>query len=115
MDRRFATVLGVSLVFALVVSSIFYQMTARAGAPAKALEQPDLKDIVVAAKPLTINLLSSKPNRVRVPPTVVVPVGHDSAAFDLVQSGAVDSPEFAPLKVQVIERFGKLFDIVGSG
>lgn len=38
-----------------------------------------------------------------------------AAAFDLVQSGAVDSPEFAPLKVQVMERFGKLFDIVGSG
>ncbi len=54
MDRRFATVLGVSLVFALVVSSIFYQMTVRAGAPAKVLEQPDLKDIVVAAKPLTV-------------------------------------------------------------
>ena len=29
MDRRFMTVLGVSLVFALVVSSVFYQMTAR--------------------------------------------------------------------------------------
>ena len=29
MDRRFVTVLGVSLVFALVVSSVFYQMTAR--------------------------------------------------------------------------------------
>ena len=29
MDRRFLTVLGVSLVFALVVSSVFYQMTAR--------------------------------------------------------------------------------------
>ena len=31
MDRRFLTVLGVSLVFALVISSIFYQMSARAG------------------------------------------------------------------------------------
>lgn len=36
------------------------------------------------------------------------------AAFDPVPSGAVDSPEFTPLKVLVIERFGKLFDIVGS-
>jgi pilus assembly protein CpaB len=32
MDRRFLTVLGVSLLFALVVSSIFYQMSARASA-----------------------------------------------------------------------------------
>lgn len=54
MDRRFATVLGVSLVFALVVSSIFYQMTARASAPVKAPEQVELKDVVVAAKPLTV-------------------------------------------------------------
>ncbi|OYW10766.1 MAG: Flp pilus assembly protein CpaB [Acidobacteriia bacterium 12-62-4] len=54
MDRRFVTVLGVSLVFALVVSSIFYQMTARAGAPSKAPEQAELKDVVVAAKPLTV-------------------------------------------------------------
>ena len=36
MDRRFLTVLGVSLVFALVVSSVFYQMTARSGNGAKA-------------------------------------------------------------------------------
>ncbi len=35
MDRRFLTVLGVSLVFALVVSSVFYQMTAHSGSTAK--------------------------------------------------------------------------------
>jgi pilus assembly protein CpaB len=35
MDRRFLTVLGVSLLFALVISSVFYQMTARAGSPKK--------------------------------------------------------------------------------
>jgi pilus assembly protein CpaB len=53
MDRRFLTVLGVSLVFALVVSAIFYQLTARAAAPAvKALESREMKDVVVAAKPL---------------------------------------------------------------
>ncbi len=36
MDRRFLTVLGVSLLFALVISSVFYQMTARAGGSKKA-------------------------------------------------------------------------------
>jgi len=35
MDRRFLTVLGVSLVFALVVSSVFYQMTSRGSSPKK--------------------------------------------------------------------------------
>jgi pilus assembly protein CpaB len=53
MDRRFLTVLGVSLLFALVISSVFYQMTARAGGPKKA-EVTDMKDIVLAARPLSV-------------------------------------------------------------
>lgn len=53
MDRRFLTVLGVSLLFALVISSVFYQMTARAGSPKKA-EATDLKDVVLAARPLAV-------------------------------------------------------------
>src|SRR5271154_6592417 len=53
MDRRFLTVLGVSLLFALVISSVFYQMTARAGSTKKA-EPTDLKDIVLAARPLSV-------------------------------------------------------------
>ena len=66
MDRRFLTVLGVSLVFALVVSAIFYQLTARAGTPvAKAPETKEMKDIVVAAKPLGIGG-SIKPGDVKV-------------------------------------------------
>ncbi|MBZ5602232.1 MAG: Flp pilus assembly protein CpaB [Acidobacteriia bacterium] len=55
MDRRFLTVLGVSLVFALVVSSVFYQMTARSGAPAK--NDSNQKDIVVATHPLTVGVM----------------------------------------------------------
>ena len=66
MDRRFLTVLGVSLVFALVVSAIFYQLTAMAGAPtAKAPESKDMKDVVVAAKPLGLGG-SIKPGDVKV-------------------------------------------------
>ena len=53
MDRRFLTVLGVSLLFALVISSVFYQMTARAGGAKKA-EATDMRDIVVAARPLSV-------------------------------------------------------------
>lgn len=37
------------------------------------------------------------------------------AAFELVNSGTFDQPPFAPLKIRVIERFGKLFDLAGSG
>lgn len=57
MDRRFLTVLGVSLVFALVVSSIFYQINARAGGGASKAQSPqDLKDVVVAARPLSVGV-----------------------------------------------------------
>lgn len=64
MDRRFFTVLGVSLVFALLVSGLFYQMTARAGAPKK-VDQGELKDLVVAAKPLAVGI-TVKPADVKV-------------------------------------------------
>jgi pilus assembly protein CpaB len=53
MDRRFLTVLGVSLVFALVVSSVFYQMTARSSG-SKKVEATDQKDVVVATRPLGV-------------------------------------------------------------
>src|ERR1700733_13920170 len=64
MDRRFLTVLGVSLLFALVISSVFYQMTARAGGSKKA-EPTDMKDIVVAAPPLSVGV-TVKPARNKV-------------------------------------------------
>jgi pilus assembly protein CpaB len=53
MDRRFLTVLGVSLLFALVISTVFYQMTARAG-PGKRADISDVRDIVVATRPLGV-------------------------------------------------------------
>ena len=56
MDRRFLTVIGVSLVFALVVSSVFYQMTTRANTGGKEKEVSDLKDLVIAARPLSVGL-----------------------------------------------------------
>jgi pilus assembly protein CpaB len=56
MDRRFLTVLGVSLVFALVVSSVFYQMTARSGT-ARKVEATDQKDLVVATRPLSVGVM----------------------------------------------------------
>ena len=65
MDRRFITVLGVSLVFALVVSSVFYQMTARSSGPSKKVESTDLKDVVVTARPLGVGVMV-KPADVKV-------------------------------------------------
>jgi pilus assembly protein CpaB len=63
MDRRFLTVLGVSLIFALVVSTIFYKMTAGSGS-AKQERPTDMKDIVIAAKPLPVGV-TVKPADVR--------------------------------------------------
>jgi pilus assembly protein CpaB len=64
MDRRFITVLGVSLLFALLVSGVFYQMTGRAGTTRKA-EPSDQKDLVVTARPLGVGVMV-KPADVKV-------------------------------------------------
>lgn len=86
MDRRFLTVLGVSLLFALVISSVFYQMTARAGGPKKA-EPTDLRDVVLAVRPLAVGT-TIKPADIKIGK---VP----SAAFP---KGAFSKPE------EVIDR-----------
>ncbi|MEO1994997.1 MAG: helicase-related protein, partial [Planctomycetaceae bacterium] len=36
-------------------------------------------------------------------------------AFQLVTSGAFDDPEFAPLKIRVLDRFGQLMELPQSG
>ncbi|MCX6596536.1 MAG: Flp pilus assembly protein CpaB [Acidobacteria bacterium] len=53
MDRRFITVLGVSLLFALVVSGIFYQLS-KGGGGGGSTAAAETKDLVVATKPLTV-------------------------------------------------------------
>jgi len=60
MDRRFLTVLGVSLVFALVVSSVFYQMTSRGGSTKS--EATNTKDVVVATRPLSVGVMVKPPD-----------------------------------------------------
>src|ERR1700692_1015192 len=84
MDRRFLTVLGVSLLFALVISSVFYQMTARAGAKPKP-EQTDFKDIVVAARPLSVGT-TVKPADIKLAkvPAAQFPKGAFSKAEEVI-------------------------------
>jgi pilus assembly protein CpaB len=53
MDRRFLTVLGISLLFALVVSTIFYQMTGRLRRAPQKVKQ-ETQDLVVAASVLPV-------------------------------------------------------------
>jgi len=87
MDRRFLTVLGVSLLFALVISSVFYQMTARGNSPKK-VEQTDQRDIVVAAKPMGVGV-TVKPTDIKIAktPAVAFPKG----AFSRVEE-VIDRP-----------------------
>jgi len=65
MDRRFLTVLGVSLVFALVVASIFYQISARSGESGESAQDTQTRDLVVAVKPLAVGA-TVKPDDVKV-------------------------------------------------
>jgi pilus assembly protein CpaB len=82
MDRRFITVLGVSLLFALVVSSIFYQMSSRAGGRSKEKTKGDMVDLVVAAQALSVGV-QIRPADVKV---IRVP-------RDRVPNGAFQKPE----------------------
>jgi pilus assembly protein CpaB len=87
MDRRFLTVLGVSLVFALVVSSVFYQMTARSSGAAK-VDATNQKDMVVATRPLSVGVMV-KPADVK-----IAKIGTDSfpkGAFTKVED-VLDRP-----------------------
>ncbi len=110
MDRRFLTVLGVSLVFALVVSSIFYQMSARAGNEPRKTGDVDLKDIVRAAKPLQIGI-SIKPDDVRMDkiPAAHFPMG----AFSKVEE-VIDRPVISNILLEEAVLEGRLSNR-GSG
>jgi len=52
MDRRFLTVLAMSIVLALVVSAVFYQVSARAAHTKP--KQVEYRDLVTAAQPLPV-------------------------------------------------------------
>jgi pilus assembly protein CpaB len=54
MDRRFVTVLAVSLLFALVISGVFYQVVAGAGHGSGKPRKVDKRDLVVAAHALSV-------------------------------------------------------------
>lgn len=91
MDRRFLTVLGVSLVFALVVSSVFYQMTSRASSGKKP-EAGDLKDLVLAARPLNIGTtVKAEDIKVTKVPSTQLPKGSFSKVEDVLDRPVVSN------------------------
>jgi pilus assembly protein CpaB len=109
MDRRFLTVLGVSLVFALVVSSVFYQMTARSGGSRKT-ESSDQMDMVVATRPLSIGVMI-KPADVKV--TRVATDAFPKGAYSKVEE-VLDRPVISGILLDEAVLEGRLAS-KGSG
>lgn len=89
MDRRFLSVLAMSVVLALVVAGAFYYMTAgTVGKPPS-----DMKDLVVAAEPLSLGA-SIKPNQVKL---MKVPVEmFPKTGFSKVDD-VIDRPVISPI------------------
>ncbi len=110
MDRRFLTVLGVSLVFALVISAIFYQMTARSGASPAKKDRSDLRDVVMAARPLPVGI-TVKPADVKI---VKMPVPQfPKGAFSKVEE-VIDRPVISNVLIDEPLLEGRLA-VRGSG
>lgn len=109
MDRRFLTVLGVSLLFALVVSGIFYQMTAR-GSGTKKEDRTESREMVIAARPLPVGV-SIKPADVKVNkiPAAQFPKG----AFSKIEE-VIDRPVVSNILAEEPVLEGRLA-VRGSG
>lgn len=109
MDRRFLTVLGVSLMFALVVSSVFYQMTSKGKSPGPSAPS-ETKDVVVATRPLGIGVMV-KPADVKL---AKVPTdGYPKGAFSKVEE-VLDRPVISNILLDEPLLEGRLA-VKGSG
>ncbi len=103
MDRRFLTVLGVSLVFALVVSAVFYQISSRSPSAEKPVDT-DMKDLVVAVKALSVGR-TVKPDDVKV---VKVPVAQFPAGGISNVEEVIDRPVTANILLNEPVHEGRL-------
>ncbi len=90
MDKRFVTVLGMSVLLALVVSGIFYQITVRANTPRA--RNTEMKDLVVANADLPIGA-TLKPSDLHIVkwPADNYPKGGFSKIEDVVDRAVVSN------------------------
>jgi pilus assembly protein CpaB len=90
MDRRFLTVLAMSIVLALVVSAVFYQMSARAGRSRN--KQVEFRDLVTAAQPLPVGT-SVKREELKIAriPTDLFPRGGFSKVEEVIDRPVVSN------------------------
>lgn len=91
MDRRFITVLGVSLLFALVVSGIFYQLS-KGGGGGNSTAVIETKDLVVATKPLAVgSTLKTEDVKVIKTPTSAFPKGGFSKVEEVLDRPVISN------------------------
>lgn len=110
MDRRLLTVIGTSLLFALVLSAIFYQMVI--GARKGGAKQPKVntRNVVVAARALPVGV-SLKPDDLKL---AKVPADQfPSGAFEKVEE-VLDRPVVSSILPEEPVREGRLA-LRGSG
>ncbi len=90
MDRRLLKVLMLSVVLALVISGVFYQMTIRAGGSKR--RSVELRDLVVAAQPLPVGA-SIKPDHVKIAkvPAELFPKGGFSKVEEVIDRPLVSN------------------------
>jgi pilus assembly protein CpaB len=92
MDRRMMTVMGLSLVFALVATALFYQLQSKPSGSQKTVETPDVKDLVIAAKPLPVGLtVKAADVKVVKVPVAAFPKGGFSKPEDVLDRPVVGS------------------------
>lgn len=91
MDRRFVTVVGLSLLFALVIAGVFYQMVAGPGRTAKP-QKVQTRDVVVAVRALPVGV-TIKPADVKLAsiPSSQVPPGAFSRPEELFDRPVVST------------------------
>src|SRR5262245_34201934 len=89
MDRRLLSVLGMSVVLALVVAAIFYQVSSHATAKAPG---PNYKDVVVATEQLPLGL-AIKPNHVKMAklPVEMVPKNGFTKVDDVLDRSVISA------------------------
>jgi pilus assembly protein CpaB len=56
MDRRFITVMGISLLFALVISTLFYSMTSRTAGRSRAQKKVEMTTVATATAALPVGI-----------------------------------------------------------
>jgi len=89
MDRRFLTVLAMSVVLALVVSAVFYQMS---GANRSKPKQVAFRDLVMAAQPLSVGTTVKREElKVTRIPTDLFPRGGFSKVEDVIDRPVVSN------------------------